>query len=76
MSSVSFSQLSIGSKFRITNIESDHKLRRRLMSLGIAIGNELELMQLRKGGIVVAKNGNRVALGDGITQFLKVEVVE
>jgi len=75
MASSSINQLSIGSKFRITKIANDPKFKRRLMSLGIAIGNELEITQHRKGGVVIAKNGNRVALGEGITEFLEIEEI-
>lgn len=69
-------QLPVGKKFRITRINSGNELKRRLLSLGIALGNELELLHQRKGGVVVAKNGNRVALGDGITEHLQIEVID
>lgn len=76
MQLTSINQLHVGSKFKITQIDNIDDLKRRLMSLGISLGNELELLHSRDGGIVVGKQGNRVALGEGITQHLTIEVIE
>ena len=65
-----------GSKVRLDSIDGGRQLRRRLLSLGLALGNELEVLHRRRGGVVVARDGNRVALGKGIAHHLQVEVLD
>ena len=48
---------------------------RRLLALGITQGNELEVLHHRGGGVVVGRDGNRVALGTGVAEKLEIEVV-
>lgn len=45
-------------------------LTRRLLALGLTVGNEVEVLHHRNGGVVVAKDGNRVALGHGVAEKL------
>ncbi|MEW8385221.1 MAG: FeoA family protein [Candidatus Thiodiazotropha taylori] len=42
----------------------------RLLSLGLRAGSEIELLQRRGSGVVVACQGNRVALGSGVAEKL------
>jgi len=51
-------------------------LTRRLIALGITQGNELEVLHHRSGGVVVGKDGNRVALGAGVADKLVIEVLK
>jgi ferrous iron transport protein A len=65
----------VGQRLRLARIDGDDQLRRRLLSLGLAIGGEVELVQRRGGGVVLAHGGNRVALGHGVAQKILVEVI-
>jgi ferrous iron transport protein A len=47
-------------------------LTHRLLSLGLRVGSEIELTQRRGGGVVVACEGTRVALGAGVAEKLLV----
>ena len=63
-------RLPIGGRARITEIRGDRALARRLLSLGLRVGSEVEVMQRRSKGIVVACAGNRVALGGTVADKL------
>lgn len=62
-----------GDKIRLAQINGGRKLSRRLLALGISLGNELEVLHQRSSGVVVAKEGNRVALGAGVAEKMLVE---
>jgi ferrous iron transport protein A len=63
-------QLPEGARARIIQIQGGRNLIRRLISLGLRIGSEINVVQQRKKGVVVACNGNRVALGYGVADKL------
>ena len=65
----------IGQRLRVVAIHGGDRLRRRLLSLGLAVGGEVELVQRRGGGVVVAHGGNRIALGQGVAKKVTVEVI-
>jgi ferrous iron transport protein A len=65
----------VGQRLRVVAIHGGDRLRRRLLSLGLVVGGEVELVQRRGGGVVVAQGGNRVALGQGVAQKVTVEVI-
>ena len=69
------SEAAIGKRFRLVQINGGHRLTRRLMALGLGLGTELEVVQRRGHGIVVARDGNRVALGEGVAQKLLGEAL-
>ena len=69
------SEIPSGVRVRLNTIEGGKALKRRLMSLGICIGSEFEIVNQRKNGVVVAREGNRVALGVGVTDKLIVEKI-
>lgn len=66
----------VGKRVRITAIHGDRMLSRRLLSLGLRIGSELEILHHRGRGVVVGNSGNRVALGAGIADKLLVTPLE
>jgi ferrous iron transport protein A len=66
----------VGQRLRVVAIDGGDRLRRRLLALGLAVGGEVELVQRRGGGVVLAQGGNRVALGHGVAQQVRVEVIE
>lgn len=69
------SAVPVGQKVRLISIQGGRKLVRRLLALGITQGNEFEVLHRRGGGVVVGKDGSRVALGAGVADKLKIEVV-
>ena len=62
----------------ITHIEGDKDLKKKLMSLGIRKGQEVEILHQRHNGVVVLSNGSRVALGANIASqiFLQAKQAE
>lgn len=68
MSSHPLSDTPVGQKVRLVAISGGKQLTRRLLSLGLTVGSELEVLHHRGRGVVVAKQGNRVALGKGIAE--------
>jgi ferrous iron transport protein A len=76
MSSQSLIEIPVGRKVRLVAIDGGRKLVRRLLSLGLSIGAEIEVLHHRGRGVVVAREGNRVALGKGIAEKLHTEVLE
>ena len=59
-------ELAVGQRLRLVRVEGGQRLQRRLLGLGLSIGREVELVQRRGGGVVLASGGNRVALGEGV----------
>ena len=70
------SEMPVGQRLRLVRVDGGQRLRRRLMALGISVGGEAELVQRRGGGVVLARGGNRVALGAGIAHRLYAEALE
>ncbi|MGB5464882.1 MAG: FeoA family protein [Sedimenticolaceae bacterium] len=70
------SKLAVGQRLRLVRVEGGQRLQRRLLALGLSIGREVELVQRRGGGVVLASGGNRVALGEGVAHRLFAEVLD
>lgn len=68
MSSQLLSDTPVGQKVKMVAISGGKQLTRRLLALGLTVGSELEVLHHRGRGVVVAKQGNRVALGKGIAE--------
>jgi len=69
-------QIPAGHRARLVQVLGGHKLNRRLLALGLNLGSEVEIVQRRGGGIVVARGGMRIALGEGVAEKLLVEVLD
>jgi ferrous iron transport protein A len=69
---IALAKLPLGSRARICQIKGGRVLTHRLLSLGLRVGSEIELTQRRGGGVVVACEGTRVALGAGVAEKLLV----
>lgn len=69
-------ELNVGDHARIVEALCDKSQLRRLLSLGVRVGSELEILHFRSRGVVVASDGNRVALGAGVAEKLLVERLE
>jgi Fe2+ transport system protein FeoA len=57
-----------GKRVRITNFAGGRMLRSRLASLGLNLGQEVNILQNNRGLIMLGVNGGRVALGRGVSQ--------
>ncbi len=67
---VPLASLPVGSHARIEQLLGGRQMIRRLLSLGLRIGSELDVLQQRGRGVVVASHGVRVALGAGVAEKL------
>ncbi len=72
----SLNQVAVGGHVRITSFLGDRKTSRRLLSLGLRVGSELEILHHRGRGVVVANSGNRVALGADIADKLLISSLD
>lgn len=70
------SKVPVGNRVRIHAIEGGKGMTRRLMSLGISLGGEFEVIKHRGEATVLARQGNRVALGASISHQLLVETLD
>jgi ferrous iron transport protein A len=68
--STALDQLAVGRLAQISEIRVDRQLARRLLGLGIRIGSRITVTQQRDKGVVVACDGNRVALGGTVASRL------
>ena len=64
-----------GQRARITRIVAGRQLTRRLLSLGLRIGTELDVIQRRGRGVVIGRAGTRIALGGGVADKVMVTPV-
>ncbi len=69
-------QLAVGSRAKITKITANRFIVRRLLGLGLRVGTEISMLHHRGKGVVVATEGNRIALGDGVADKLQIELIE
>ncbi len=59
----------------ITSMRQGKKFQERLISMGLAIGDVIEVIQRRgHGSVVVAKDNNRYVLGGGMAQKIEVTI--
>ncbi|MES9837639.1 MAG: FeoA family protein [Candidatus Thiodiazotropha sp.] len=73
---ISLARLPTGCRARIKRISGGRHLVHRLLSLGLRTGSEIELIQRRGAGVVVANKGARVALGAGVAEKLMMQPLE
>jgi ferrous iron transport protein A len=76
MQSQPLSKVPTGETVRLVAIDGNRQLVRRLLSLGITPGVEVEILHHRGQGVVIGRNGNRVALGKGIVDKLHAEKID
>lgn len=80
--SMSLSKVESGGKFRITEISDSEqffqgcKMRQRLMDMGLLPGVEGTVITNHGGRTVLLINNSRVALGRGMSQDIKVALIE
>ena len=71
----SLGQLPVGAHARIAEIQGGRQLTRRLLGLGLRIGMELQVLQRRGRGVVVARGESRIALGGGVAEKIMMTPV-
>ena len=71
----SLAEMPAGQRVRITGHRGGRMLRARLLSMGLNLGREVDVLQNNRGLIIVGVNGGRVALGRGISQKILTEPV-
>jgi len=76
MHSQPLSEISVGETVRLVSIDGNRQLVRRLLALGITLGTEVEILHHRGHGVVIGRNGNRVALGKVIVDKLQAEKID
>jgi ferrous iron transport protein A len=69
---IPLSGLPVGSHACIKQVLGGRHLIHRLLSLGLRVGSDIELLQRRGGGVVVACQGTRIALGAGVAEKLQM----
>lgn len=63
----------VGEKVRVVNIRGGAKLKERLLSIGVQVEDNVEVVQSRpNGAVLVAKDENRFMLGGGMAQKIYV----
>jgi len=76
MSVQPLSETPVGAKVRVVGIDGGRDLIRRLLSLGLSVGAEIEVLHHRGRAVVVGSQGNRVALGAGMADKVRAEVLD
>lgn len=71
----SLAEVPLGARARILQIDGGRELNRRLLSLGVRVGSEVRVEHHRGRGRVVSIGPTRVALGGGIVEKLRVELL-
>jgi len=64
--------MQIGSHGTVTRISGGKAMSRKLMSLGIKTGSDIEVLHHRGKGVVVLSMGTRIAIGESIVQHIDV----
>ena len=61
-----------GQSVRIVALRAGRNLDRRLADLGLNIGSQLRVVQRQGGGLVIARDAARVAVGAGMAMKILV----
>lgn len=69
-------QLGAGQRARLTQINGDRQLSRRMLGLGLRRGVEVDIVQRRRNGVVIARGETRIALGTGVAEKIMAEPLE
>ena len=65
-----------GERLRIVSLRGGRGFHEKLVSMGLNVGDEIEVIQRRAGGtVVIARGGNRYGLGGGMAQKILVAII-
>lgn len=70
---IRLTRLPVGGRAYVREIQGGQIMSRRLLGLGLRIGSQVEVLHHRGRGVVVASDGNRIALGGGVAEKMLVE---
>jgi len=61
-----------GDLVRVTCVNADKQLKKRLVSMGVSIDSRLHIIQRRGSATVVGFDASRIAIGAGMSQQIMV----
>jgi Fe2+ transport system protein FeoA len=65
-----------GERLRIVSMRGGRGFHEKLVSMGLNVGDEIEVIQRRAGGtVLIAKEGIRYGLGGGMAQKILVAMI-
>ena len=65
-----------GERIRIISLKGGRGFHEKLVSMGLNVGDEIEVIQRRGGGtVLIAKEGIRYGLGGGMAQKILVAII-
>ncbi len=65
-----------GENLRIVSLRGGRGFHEKLVSMGLNVGDEIEVIQRRPGGtVLIAKGGIRYGLGGGMSQKILVAII-
>ena len=65
----------VGAVLRLTGVDGDRRRTMRLLGLGLRAGAEVVVTNTRGGGVIVASEAGRVAIGPEMARHIRVERV-
>lgn len=71
-SSYSLAHARPGDWVRVTNVNTDNQLRKRLVSMGVSIHSRLHVIHRRGSAIVVGFDASRIAIGSSMSEQIMV----
>ena len=65
-----------GERLRIVSLRGGRGFHEKLVSMGLNVGDEIEVIQRRAGGtVLIAKEGTRYGMGGGMAQKILVAMI-
>ena len=65
-----------GESLRIISLRGGRGFHEKLVSMGLSVGDEIEVIQRRGGGtVLIAKEGIRYGMGGGMAQKILVTII-
>ncbi|RDH81263.1 MAG: hypothetical protein DIZ80_14250 [endosymbiont of Galathealinum brachiosum] len=71
-SSYSLAHARPGDLVRVTCVNADNQLKKRLVSMGVSINSRLHIIQRRGSATVVGFDASRIAIGGGMSRQIMV----
>ncbi len=61
-----------GDMVRVTDVQADNQLKKRLVSMGVSVNSRLRVIQRRGSATVVGFDASRIAIGSGMSGHIMV----
>ena len=74
-SAIPLREAPVGVPLRVHTLRADKTLEKRLISMGMPLGSEVEIVHKRGPSVVRAVGSSRIALGSEMVRKILVEVV-